>query len=100
MPLLTALGLTFLAFPAGAQSWAGERSTPALRELVAIDQTGERNWVFGAEDLADDGVANFGADEQAADLRSAYAGVEDGRLWLRTYVSAISPPLGLSVYAF
>jgi hypothetical protein len=100
--LLPALVLasSLLALPAHAQTWAGERSTPVLRELVAVDPTGEPNWLFGSEDVAGDGPALFNAAEQAADVRSAYAATDRGRLWLRIYVSAQTPPESLRAFLF
>jgi OmpA-OmpF porin, OOP family len=103
LALLVAVGLTeFGVSPAGAATWARERTTPHLLDLVVIDRTGEPGWLFGPEDVAGDGVATFGAEERAVDLRTAYAAApEDGRLWLRAYVSSESAPApGLSVFFF
>jgi hypothetical protein len=71
-----------------------------LRELVSIDQTGEPNWLFGSEDVADDGLATFRDAEQSADVRSAYATTDRERLWLRVYVSSQQAPTELAVFAF
>lgn len=98
LPLLAVLALW--AGKADAQSWADDRRTPALRELVTVDGTGEPNWVFGYEDIAGDGAATFSAEEQAADVRSAYAVLRSRRLWLRVYVAANAAPTNLRVYAF
>ncbi len=69
-----------------AQTWTGGRSTPAISELVAIDETGEPDWPFGFEDLAGDGT-DFGQQEQSIDIRTAYAVADNQTLWARTYVS-------------
>jgi hypothetical protein len=89
-----------LALPAGAQTWADQRTTPGTSELVAVDKTGEPSWLFGSEDVANDGTGTFNAAEQAADVRSAYAATDDRRLWLRVYVSARTAPEALRVFAF
>jgi hypothetical protein len=96
---LGAAGVVF-ALPAGAQTWVHERTTPAPSELVAVDQTGEPGWLFGPEDIAADGAANFNAAEQAADVRSAYAATDSQRLWLRVYVSARTAPEALRSFVF
>lgn len=85
---------------ASAQTWAGERTTPALRELVSVDATGEPNWLFGPEDVAGDGLNRFEDAEQAADVRSAYVATDGGRLWTRVYVSSRESPTELAVFAF
>src|SRR5262245_15162191 len=90
-----------LARPASAATWADARSTPHLRDLVAIDRTGEAGWLFGREDVAGDGLDMFGAGERAVDLRSAYAARDPRRFWLRAYVSSEqAPDDGLRVYVF
>jgi hypothetical protein len=71
-----------------------------LRELVAVDQTGEPGWLFGAEDLAGDGPNTFNDAEQAADVRSGYAATDAERLWLRVYVSADTAPEALQAFVF
>lgn len=76
-----------LAAPASGATWAGGRDTPALRQIVAIDATGEPDWPFGGEDVAGDGLATFGAPERALDVRTGYAATDAARLWLRAYVS-------------
>jgi hypothetical protein len=88
------------ALPAGAQTWVHQRTTPGVGELVAVDQTGEPSWLFGPEDIAGDGPADFNAAEQAADVRSAYAATDDQRLWLRVYVSARTEPEALRAFVF
>lgn len=100
--LTTLIGCASVLFalPAGAQTWVHQRTTPGPRELVAVDQTGEPSWLFGPEDIADDGAASFTAAEQAADLRSAYAATDDHRLWLRVYVSARTEPEALRAFVF
>ena len=57
--------------PAHAQSWVGGRTTPNPGEFVAVDRTGEPNWLYGAEDVAGDGLDAFSAPEQSIDIRSA-----------------------------
>jgi len=92
--------VVFQARTASAQTWAGTRTTPSLGELVAVDQTGEPRWLFGAEDVAGDGPATFNDAEQAADLRSGYAATDAERLWLRVYVSADTAPEELQAFVF
>jgi hypothetical protein len=93
--------LLHLAPPANAQTWVDPRSTPSLRELVAVDASGEEDWPFGAEDVAGDGLGSFEPNEQAVDLRSAYASTDGTHLWLRAYVVAASEPdASLRVFAF
>src|SRR6185436_2576746 len=94
------LASAFLALPAPAQTWAGNRDTPRLRELWAVDQTGEQNWLFGSEDVAGDGATTFEADERAADVRSAYAATDSERLWLRVYVSSQQAPERMNTFVF
>jgi OmpA-OmpF porin, OOP family len=102
-------GLLFIACWLGAcipsaalaASWADGRSTPRLLDLIVIDRTGERRWLFGAEDVAGDGLATFSAPERAIDLRSVYARLDQGRLWLRAYTSSDAAPAeGLRVFFF
>jgi OOP family OmpA-OmpF porin len=93
-------GLVALPRPALA-AWADERTTPHLRDLVALDRTGEAGWLFGREDVAGDGLGTFGASEQAVDLRSVYAARDAERLWLRAYVaSEQAPAADLKVFIF
>jgi OmpA-OmpF porin, OOP family len=90
-----------LASPARAATWADERTTPHLRDLVVIDRTGEAGWLFGSEDVAGDGLTRFEASERGVDVRTAYVAVDAGRLWLRAYVSSEQPPdPELRVYFF
>jgi OmpA-OmpF porin, OOP family len=94
------LGATISA-RAGAATWAEARTTPIIGDLVAIDRTGERDWLFGAEDIKGDGLARFDAPERALDVRSAYVAYDGTRLWLRAYVSSEqAPDAGLRVYFF
>ncbi|MCU0683762.1 MAG: hypothetical protein MUF34_16225 [Polyangiaceae bacterium] len=90
-----------LAAPASAATWAGGRSTPSLREIVALDATGEPGWPYGAEDLAGDG-ATFDAPEQSVDVRSGYAAVDATRLFLRAYFSSTAdlPGPGVGLFVF
>ncbi len=94
-------GLASSAADAGAATWANERTTPHLSDLVAVDRTGEADWLFGPEDVQGDGLATFTAAEQAIDLRSAYVAIDAQRLWLRAYVSSErAPGSTLRVYFF
>ncbi|HTV22455.1 MAG TPA: OmpA family protein [Polyangiaceae bacterium] len=87
--------------PALAATWADARTTPHLRDLVALDRTGETGWLFGREDVAGDGVDTFGASERAIDLRSVYAARDAERFWLRAYVASDrAPDAELSVFVF
>jgi outer membrane protein OmpA-like peptidoglycan-associated protein len=100
--LLAAGACLVAALPRPAlAAWADERTTPHLRDLVALDRTGEAGWLFGREDVAGDGLGTFGASEQAVDLRSVYAARDAQRLWLRAYVaSEQTPPADLKVFIF
>jgi hypothetical protein len=99
---LLAGGLIFSAESAAhGQTWQGTRRTPSLREIVAIDATGEPGWPYGAEDVAGDGLDRFTAPEQSIDIRSAYAATDPTRLWFRAYVSAtVAPPNTVTAYLF
>jgi len=90
--------LSFGATAYGA-TWAGGRTTPALRQVVAIDATGEPNWPYGAEDVAADGAASFTPAEQAIDVRTAYAATDPQTFWVRVYVSSAQPP-GANLHGF
>jgi len=86
---------------AHAQSWVGGRSTPNPGEIVAVDRTGEPNWLYGSEDVAGDGLDAFTAPEQAVDIRSAYAASTAADFYFRMYVSATSaPPDDVAGYVF
>lgn len=86
---------------ASAQTWAGNRERPSLREIVTIDRTGETNWLWGQEDVAGDGLNLFSNAEQAIDARTVYLRVDNNRLWWRTYVSAnAAPENNLTAYLF
>jgi hypothetical protein len=90
-----------VAGPALGQSWiGGGNNLPNTRGLIAVDATGEPAWLFGPEDIAGDGAGSFTAAEREIDLRSAYAAVELGRLWLRVYTSGTLAPLNLRVLVF
>lgn len=75
-----------LLLPIGArsQTWENPATRPLLREIVAVDASGEDRWPFGSEDNAGDGNT-FGADEARLDIRTAYAASSANRLWLRVY---------------
>jgi len=100
LPIAVLASLALHPQTAHAQTWAGTRTTPSLKELVAVDQTGEPSWLFGAEDVAGDGPGTFNDAEQAADVRSAYAATDAERLWLRVYVSADTAPEQLQAFVF
>ncbi|HMA96502.1 MAG TPA: hypothetical protein VKP30_27645 [Polyangiaceae bacterium] len=91
-----------LAPAALAQTWANGRQRPSLREVATVDQTGEAAWLWGAEDVANNGLDQFPAEERAIDARSVYLRMDgEGRLWWRTYVSAESAPQNnLTAYLF
>jgi hypothetical protein len=90
---LTASTLAFLAEGAAfGQTWPGGRSGPSLRDIVAVDRTGEPGWPYGAEDVAQDGLGRFLVPEQSIDIRSGYADTDNTRLWFRVYVSAVVAP--------
>ena len=88
-----------LAPGALAQSWVPARTTPSLVELGSVDRTGEPNWLYGAEDVAGDGLDTFTAAEQAIDLRTTYAVANNNELWVRSYVSSTAAP-GDDVHLF
>ncbi|OIP39854.1 MAG: hypothetical protein AUK47_09380 [Deltaproteobacteria bacterium CG2_30_63_29] len=69
---------------AASQTWRPPATGPFLREVVAVDASGEANWPFGSEDNAKDG-ATFGADEARLDIRTVYAASDADRFWLRAY---------------
>lgn len=95
-----ACSVTLLALSGTAHAtWAGGRTTPSLRQVVAIDATGEPNWPYGAEDVAGDGLGAFGQQEQSIDIRTAYAATDRQRFWARVYVSD-AQPAGGNVHAF
>jgi hypothetical protein len=84
---------------ATAQTWAAG-TTPRLRELIAVDRTGEVGWPFGSEDLAGDGLT-FAQEEQSVDLRTVYAATDAERFWIRAYVSSEERPAeSVSLYVF
>src|SRR5688572_269876 len=86
---------------AQAQTWPLGRQGPGLRELFAIDRTGESGWLYGQEDLAGDGLATFRQQEQSIDIRTAYAASDDSAFFFRVYVSDTAPPGGnVSAYIF
>jgi hypothetical protein len=83
------------------QTWQGARSGPSLRDIVAIDRTGEPGWPYGAEDVAQDGLDRFLVEEQSIDIRSGYAATDNTRLWFRVYVSAsVAPADAVTAFLF
>ncbi len=103
-PMLLGLGL-FSAIVLGstaasAQTWVDARTTPNLDEIIAVDETGEPNWLFGSEDVAGDGPT-FQQQEQAVDVRTVYAVTDPTQLWFRLYVSSTAAPgANISGYLF
>jgi hypothetical protein len=105
--LTPALGLFFAAVGltvpgiADAATWVGGRTTPILTELVTIDATGESGWLYGAEDVAGDGIESFKQQEQSIDIRTAYAATDQTRFWVRVYVSELNAVGGnVIIYVF
>ena len=100
--LVAASALVFSATRlAHAQTWVNNRQGPALREILAIDATGEPNWIWGAEDVAGNGVNNFPAAEQAIDARTVYVNTDANRFYSRVYFSvAGNDPGEVTTYVF
>jgi hypothetical protein len=99
--LVAASAVVLVPALAHAQTWAGGRQGPALAELFAVDATGEAGWLYGAEDLAGDGVAEFQQQEQSIDIRTAYAAADNNSMFVRVYVSDAGPAGGnVSAYIF
>lgn len=86
--VMAALACLAVTFEAGAQSWEPPRTRPVLLDVGTVDRTGEDDWLFGAEDVAGDGLGTFEEEEQAIDFRTAYAVAGEQDLWLRAYVSS------------
>ncbi len=85
---------------ANAQSWSGGRANPLLRQIAAVDASGESGWIYGQEDVAGDG-ATLMANEAGTDIRTVYADSDAQRLWLRAYMIAQAAPLtNLVAYFF
>ena len=98
---ILAAGASAVATSAQAATWLTPRTTPRLTELVAVDKTGEANWIYGQEDVSGDGLGVFAAPEQSIDLRTAYAATDATRFWVRVYVSeANAVPATTTVYVF
>ncbi len=97
-----AAGLACLGYTLGAhaQSWEPPRERPALLDIGAVDETGESRWLFGAEDVAGDGLDTFRAPEQAIDFRTVYAAAGEEELWLRAYVSSTSTVGDVRLFVF
>lgn len=95
------LALCALSPSAFSQTWAGGETTPSVLDIAAVDETGEMGWVFGAEDLAGDGLDTFAQQEQSIDVRTAYATADADLFWVRAYVSNDGAPGGnMSLYVF
>jgi hypothetical protein len=78
---LSAFALMTWSASAHAQNtWVDNRTTPTLDEIVAVDKTGEPNWLYGFEDLVGDGET-FAQQEQSIDIRTAYAAADNSRFW-------------------
>lgn len=98
---LAALSIAGFTSVANAQTWPGGQTGPALGQLFAIDKTGETGWVYGAEDVAGDGLDQFKQQEMSIDIRTAYASTDAQRFWARVYVSdAASPGGNINAYVF
>jgi hypothetical protein len=93
------LALVGVATTAHSATWGRGRTTPTLRQIVAVDATGETNWPYGAEDVAGDGLGSFPPPEQSIDIRTAYAATDQQRFWARVYVSG-AQAAGANVHAF
>ncbi len=90
-----------VAAPTWAQTWVGGRTEPNLGEIVAVDATGESDWLFGAEDVAGDGLDTFMQQERSIDIRTAYASTTADEFYFRLYVSDTASPGGnVSGYVF
>jgi len=83
---------------AQAATWIAGRTTPNVKELVTVDETGEDLWLYGSEDIAGDGET-FNPPEPNLDIRTAYATSDASRFWARTYVSDANAP-GANVLVF
>lgn len=83
----TAVVLCALPAIGHAQTWVNNRPGPSLRELLTIDETGEVNWLWGTEDVGNDGLNVFAPAEQAIDARTAYVNTDSTRLFSRVYFS-------------
>ncbi len=91
-------GSTRLAY---AQTWVNDRQGPALREILTVDATGENNWIWGSEDVANNGLAAFPTGEQAIDARTVYVATDATRFYSRVYFSVIDAEPGeLTSYVF
>jgi hypothetical protein len=90
-----------VAAPTWGQTWVGGRTQPNLGEIVAVDATGESDWLFGAEDVAGDGLDTFMQQERSIDIRTAYASTTADEFYFRLYVSDSASPGGnVSGYVF
>jgi hypothetical protein len=98
---IVVVGICTGAASVRAQTWTSPRGRPPLWQIVSVDRSGERAWLYDAEDIAGDGAGAFQPDEAAADLRSVYADADRDRLWIRAYVaSASAPPPELTMFYF
>ena len=93
--------LASAAHLAHAQTWANNRQGPTLREILTIDATGESGWLWGAEDVAGNGLDNFPQAEQAIDARTVYVDSDANRFYSRVYFSITdNPPGAVTTYVF
>ena len=84
-----------------AQTWVDSRQGPALTEILTIDATGENYWLWGSEDVANNGLAVFPVAEQAIDARTAYVATDSARFYSRIYFSvAGAAPEEVTTYVF
>ncbi|NUP05976.1 MAG: hypothetical protein HOW73_07950 [Polyangiaceae bacterium] len=94
------LAFSFGASTVGAATWADGRTTPSVAEIMSVDPTGEPAWIYGFEDIADDGDT-FEPAEQSLDIRTAYGAADATRFWFRSYVSSESAVGdGVTVFVF
>jgi len=84
-----------------AQTWVDSRQGPALSEILTIDATGENYWLWGSEDVANNGLTVFPIVEQAIDARTAYVANDSARFYSRIYFSVVGVAPGeVTTYVF
>jgi len=99
--MLAPVLLSLLPKAAVAQTWVANRQGPSLSEILTVDQTGEQNWLWGAEDVAGNGQNEFAVSEQEIDARTAYVATSNTRFYSRVYFSvATAQPGNVSTFVF